>query len=281
MPSSSSSSSRKGQQGGGGEDDDEGDRWSRITQDIDFWSKVDRHEYDLAIKAQVLLPKIVLYFFRFIRSDMIYVSIFPQRQLEYAAGAAEEERRRLDRKAARKLKRHPRRKHGVRAVGASEAEVTSVGDDDDEGDASHASGAGSDSDEAAAGEPGDDMEIPSTVWQDGHLGERSHTHCIFKFSIRLANVCILPLSLYIDVTLRKFADGDVRAGLRTYSQVSAYTLFDSVLYKKYRDKDSVLRSHPSFRDLRAMVRLADRLCDRLRADCPPERLSAFFLQPKL
>lgn len=31
-------------------------RWDRITQDIDYWSKVDRHEYDLAIKAQVLDP---------------------------------------------------------------------------------------------------------------------------------------------------------------------------------------------------------------------------------
>jgi hypothetical protein len=66
-----------------------------------------------------------------------------------------------------------------------------------------------------------------------------------------------------------------------YSQASTYRLFDSALYKKYRDKENVLRSHPSFRDLRAAVCRADGLCERLRASCPPDRLAAFFEQPKI
>jgi hypothetical protein len=61
-----------------------------------------------------------------------------------------------------------------------------------------------------------------------------------------------------------------------YSQASPYRLFDLALFKKYRDKDKVLRSHPSFRDLRAAVRRADGLCERLRGSCPPDRLAAFL-----
>lgn len=89
----------------------------------------------------------------------------------------------MDRKAARKLQRHPRRRNGLRVAsvvgedrdgGAGDSAAVDkeeVGGEPHRGEGNRDVPGGDRGGEVVSSHlPGDDMEIPPALWQDGHLG---------------------------------------------------------------------------------------------------------------